>query len=90
MRIDQAFYNQVISESMDYQEDETGMFEAIRHYCELNGIDSEVAEEIIDRYDLQMALDAGIPLSVATGKKKLSECFSREYINHMCNRSNDE
>jgi hypothetical protein len=90
MGIGQAFYNQVINESMDYQDNETGMFSAIRHYCELNGIDEQVAEEIIDRYELQLALDVGVPLSVATGKKKLSECFSREYINHMCNRSDEQ
>jgi len=32
------------------------------------------------------ALDAGIPLSVIRGEAKLSDKFSKEYIDFKCNR----
>lgn len=37
----------------------------------------------------QGALDAGIPLSVIEGKTKLTDHFSQDYIDHMCNKKKD-
>lgn len=36
------------------------------------------------------ALNAGIPLAVILGHAKLTDFFSKEYIDHMCNRWPDE
>jgi hypothetical protein len=38
----------------------------------------------------QSALDAGIPLSVIEGKTKLSDHFSKEYIEYRCGRTPEE
>ena len=36
------------------------------------------------------AIAAGIPKSVVDGKTKLSDHFSKEYINYKCNNKEDE
>jgi hypothetical protein len=46
----------------------------------------EDSEEMTNEDFEKLALEHGIPLSVIRGKTKLSDHFSREYINFKCNQ----
>jgi hypothetical protein len=85
----QALYENIIKNAADYEDGETGLISCVEKYCEEHNVDLAIGYEAYDYYIKKKALAAGIPLSVIEEKKKLSECFSQDYINWKCNIKND-
>lgn len=70
----------------EYEDGTVGTYDCVEFYIEDNGLDHLDVDEIIEEYDKLEALSCGIPLSVINGEKKLSDCFSKDYINYKTNR----
>jgi len=73
--------NYIINKAAEYEDGETGLDLCIKMYCEDEGINEEVCEAAQRLAHRQGALEAGIPLSVINGNKKLTDLFSKDYIN---------
>jgi hypothetical protein len=84
--IEQNQYDTIIEGSTEYEDGETGMINCIEKYCEENNVDLVAGYAAYDYYINKKALQAGIPLIVIEGHKKLSDCFSSNYINWKCNK----
>jgi hypothetical protein len=84
--IKQALYENIIRNAIDYEDGETGMINCVERYCEDHNVDLVIGYEAYDYYIKKEALEVGIPISVIKGKKKLSECFSENYINWKSNK----
>lgn len=75
--------NKIINGAIEYEDGETGEDRCIERYCEDNGIDEEICELAQQIAFERSASQAGIPLKVIRGEKKLKEVFSKEYINYQ-------
>ena len=82
----EALYESIIKNANEYEDGETGLINCVEKYCEEHSVDLALGYEAYDYYVKKEALAAGIPLLVVGGKKKLSECFSQDYINWKCNK----
>ena len=72
--------NKIIDGAISYEDGETGEHECIHRYCEDNNIDEETCELAQKIAFERGASQAGIPLKVIRGEKKLNEMFSKDYI----------
>lgn len=52
-------------------------------------MNNDESEEMTSEDFEKLALEYGIPLSVVRGETKLSDHFSKEYINWKCNRDEE-
>jgi hypothetical protein len=52
-------------------------------------MNNDDSEEMTDEEFEKRALEHGIPLSVIRSETKLSDHFSKEYINWKCNREEE-
>lgn len=64
-----------------YSDGETSVSECIDLYCA-----NELSNEIYNTWFINEAMLHGIPKSVAENKTKLSDHFSKEYIEWKCNK----
>lgn len=78
-------FNKVMQWVADNSDGETSTDSLIETYGKDNNISDEIIEGIQKRAFTEAALDAGIPLSVIEGKTKLSDHFSKEYIDFQKN-----
>ena len=70
--------------SSEYEDGTLGIEECLNLYLEDNNLPYD-ASEIAEQYIKNEALSCGIPKSVINGDKKLSECFSKDYIQSQVN-----
>lgn len=70
--------------AVEYEDGETGMDRCIELFCEDNTIDDQTCEWVQRVAFIKGATEAGIPLQVALGKKKLTDYFSQDYIDQQC------
>ena len=78
--IEEKLFYWLEAQAADLEDGETGMRKCVAILCERLKLPQDVAEWIIDKGVTLAALDAGIPLSVIQRKTKLSDHFSKEYI----------
>jgi hypothetical protein len=79
-------YNEIINGAIEFEDGETGMLQCIELYCEENGISPDTAEMVQDLWFETEAVNNGIPRDVARCKAKLTDFFSREYIDFKTNK----
>ena len=74
-KMGQLFYEvtEIISKAMEYEDGETGMDLCIKMYCDDNKISEDVCRQAQKFAFEQSALEAGIPLAVIRGEKKLGK-----------------
>jgi hypothetical protein len=72
---------QIISGAIDLEDGETGINKCIDWFCKENSICQDLADKAKHEAFKQGAIEAGIPLLVIEGKTKLTDHFSKEYIN---------
>lgn len=82
--INETFLEKIIKDAGDNEDGETGMSRCIDYYCKEQGIPLEIGEQAYQHWARREALAAGIPLSVIEGKTKLTDHFSKEYIDSRC------
>jgi hypothetical protein len=81
--------DKIIEASGDLEDGETGTQRCIEIYCERNGLSEEIAAQAYRRHFNREARAHGIPQSVIDGKTKLSDHFSKDYIDQQCGRNPD-
>lgn len=77
----------IIDESASYEDGTLGVDGCIYAYCRDWGIPEYHAIAACKQAEEEGALAAGIPLKVVQGEKKLTDCFSQDYIDFMTNKA---
>jgi hypothetical protein len=83
--IENQFLNEMIKGAGDLEDGEVGMGDCMLQYCIDNQIDQSLGVKALNLWTEREAQAAGIPLSVIRGKTKLSDHFSKEFIENQCN-----
>jgi hypothetical protein len=76
----------IIKESEQYADIDMDVTKCIEQYCQENNIPEEIAEKAIELAYRNEAINAGIPISVIEGRTKLTDHFTKEYIDFKTNR----
>lgn len=79
----QKAYEIIEQACSDYEDGQTGVSACVEMFVEENNLSHDV-DEVLGLYFKNEARQAGIPLSVVNGDKKLSDHFSKEYIDSQC------
>lgn len=88
-RIISTVFDLVKKACNEYEDGETGVHRCLELFLEGTPHEKDVYE-INHIFEVETAVSHGIPRSVAEGKKKLSDYFTKEYINEQCGRGNNE
>jgi hypothetical protein len=81
----QALYDSIIKNASEYEDGETGLHNCVEKYCKEYNIDLNIGSEAYEYYVKKEALSAGIPLGVVEVRIKLTDFFSKEYIDWKTN-----
>lgn len=82
---EKKLFDMIYQGALEYEDGEVGVNTCIEMFCEDNQIDDQTCEWAQEVAFVKAGLEAGVPLEVITGEKKLSEVFPKDYIDYRSN-----